>query len=93
MGGELMFNKKYLKTIIFAAILSIEVIGLTGCNSSKKEIKIPVTVGEYPNSQNTVRLENGDAVEDIEDIGDGWIKFKSNGKTLTCPKDKLERSY
>ncbi|EKN39631.1 hypothetical protein CFSAN001627_22504, partial [Clostridium botulinum CFSAN001627] len=23
----------------------------------------------------------------------GWIKFKGNGKTLTCPKDKLERSY
>ncbi|ENK0837701.1 hypothetical protein AB2Z22_001016 [Clostridium botulinum] len=43
-----MFNKKYLKTIIFATILSIEVIGLTGCNSSKKEIKITVTIGEYP---------------------------------------------
>ena len=92
-----MLNRKYLKAIIFATILSIGVIGLTGCNSSnnssKKEIKIPVTVGEYPNSQNTVELEKGDTVEDVEDIGDGWIKFKSNGKTLTCPKDKLERSY
>ncbi|APQ96318.1 hypothetical protein [Clostridium botulinum] len=54
---------------------------------------MPVTVGEYPNSQNTVRLEKGDTVEDIEDIGDDWIKFKGNGKTLTCPKDKSERSY
>ncbi|NFD28861.1 hypothetical protein EXN57_10115 [Clostridium botulinum] len=54
---------------------------------------MPVTVGEYPNSQNTVRLEKGDIIEDIEDIGDGWIKFEGNGKTLTCPKDKLERSY
>lgn len=87
-----MINKKVkMITSILIFSLTIVILGACGSNDSKK-INVSVTVGDYNDTSKTVRLEEGDEIEDVQDMGEGWVKFKNNGKELCCPKDKLEKS-
>lgn len=87
-----MINKKVkIMTSILILLLATAILGACGSKDSKK-INVSVTVGDYNDTSEIVRLEEGDEIEDIQDMGEGWVKFKNNGKELCCPKDKLERS-
>lgn len=81
--------------MIIALSIFIGAFVLVSCSDSKHTgitLKSDLTVGKYTDSTKIVKLNKGDTVGDIQDIGDGWVKFKSNGKELTCPKQKLDRS-
>lgn len=65
-----MINKKVkIMTSILILLLATGILGACGSKDSKK-INVSVTVGDYNDTSEIVRLQEGDEIEDIQDIGE-----------------------